>query len=406
LKLRLQNDQIDHFGDLLFKADNRGIDPDFEFIELFRLLHFTVRFQDLSTFLQSNRETVLQFLRSDRKDSIARFMAFSETFSLDLSTVFNEPQFQIALTNILTRSSQMALLWALHKSGPARFDLMGLCWKNPELIWRSWHDYQYLRKAKLIKEDADRVLEAFLLTKHSGDAAIFTNGLILEHGFSYTNAIREGLKIVVDQFLRMVDSEFDVLEICCEKSPEFANDFAMEVLRIVVLRDIPLVSLSKSLGRLTRIVRRFKDADVRLEKLAEIAGIMAIGNGSEKLPQIDELRIALEEDFEVNSCWGMALFVEMIEGGKFASPSVVDFIRSYAERVEVGDCEYGFDLLVGILENGEEEEGKKVVPVLEALMEARVELRERFVGAGKLENGMIQLFNENLVMELRTLKGE
>jgi hypothetical protein len=49
-----------------------------------------------------------------------------------------------------------------------------------------------------------------------------------------------------------------------------------------------------------------------------------------------------------------------------------------------------------ILENGgeeekqKEEERKKVGPALKALMDARVEFKERFVASGKGENGILQ----------------
>jgi hypothetical protein len=203
----------------------------------------------------------------------------------------------------------------------------------------------------------------------------------------------------------MTDAEFAVLEACCASAPQFAIDFEDEVLRTIVDRNVSVLTRSWGLGRITKIARALENTDARLEKLAEIALISAIDDGIAKLSHIDELAVALTEDYTANASWAMALFAELIELGKFSSPSVLHFIRVYAERADISDCEAPFDDLCQILEGGGED-AKTVGPVVVELLQARKELRERFVARGTLDNEVIGQWDGELIAELRRMAGQ
>jgi hypothetical protein len=331
LKRRIRDQRMGNLGNLLF--GNSAAGPNFELIELMRILDLAVGPNEIREFFVRNQERCLGILRPTEFDIPARLCCYLKVFPF--LEVFDSSECENCVREILTSGLVPAV-----RSLPA--EIATVCWRTPVLVFSCEELFSHLIQFPVAKETSNLIIEAFLLNPQPERVVEFVAAVQARDGFTFSRALEERIEVVADHLFGMNDAEFDVLFECCAQTTEFTEKVLDAAVPAVAQKGTPS---GIALLRVVRLIGLVRDGEVRaghyMMVVLMVADMKEIWKEEVRVPAVDELLRVMER--EMCTGWAPLLCAELRELEEEPGGSFGDLLRMYVKGMAAEEMRMRFE---------------------------------------------------------------
>jgi hypothetical protein len=345
LKIAKKEDSLGCLGDWLFRSDDQS-DP--LFLETLRLLAGSVRAVETEDFFFANQAAILRCLRTERADSLCRFVfVFAAFRSASVQhTILQSAEFPALLRFVIAQKDATARVQQFLKLVLVPDVFLEQLFDFPAFILQSPFLLRLFERASTVFPPVcqQRLTELFLVAPTDAGAR-FVGRCV----FVYSDFLRSHLPEIVSAFFSLSDPAFAGVLHCVTACPALASDLAT-----AIPDALEGAQTCAELDRALQLCGAIPDRGSRAQAIVQIGALLAENrdglSGPARLPPLDRLvRLLTDDGVAPHSTWVQVLFCSVVELDDVANPSVADFVGAYAAGAERAEVDQHIDAFVTAL---------------------------------------------------------